>query len=187
MTSEPEWPCVPLLWITGLSGVGKSSLAQALAEKLRAQGQRPLLLDGDALRDALEAPDGAISHDLASRERRAWRIARLAQLATQQGVPVIVATISLFHAVQRFNRVTHARYGEVWLQASLAELRARNPTLYGEADDATTARQVVGLDQPAQFPDQAELVIAQRFGSQALADQLDQALALWQKLREARP
>lgn len=186
MISERESSTAPLLWITGLSGVGKSSLAQAVAKQLRARGERPLLLDGDTLRDALEAADNATSHDLASRERRAWRIARLAQLAAKQGVPVIVASISLFHAVQRFNRATHSRYAEVWLQASLAELRARNPALYGPAGDPTP-RQVMGLDQPAQFPERADLVIAQQFGPQALADQLEEVLVLWQKLCEARP
>ena len=174
-----QLPTAPVLWITGLSGVGKSSLAQALVAQLRQQGLRPLLLDGDALRDALEQPP--ISHSLANRERRAWRIARFARLAAQQGVPVVVATISLFHAVQQWNRSGGLAYAEVWLQADLELLRQRNPALYG-ALDRTGPRDVVGVDLPAEFPLQAELVLQQCFSANSHAKHLESLLALWQTL-----
>lgn len=183
-TPALQLPAGPVLWITGLSGVGKSSLAQALVARLHKQGLRPLLLDGDALRDALESPP--VSHSLANRERRAWRIARFARLAAQQGIPVVVATISLFHAVQQWNRAGGLVYAEVWLQADFELLRQRNPILYG-TPGKPGLQDVVGVDLPAEFPCQAELVLQQCFSADSQAKHLDRLLAFWQTLSNAEP
>lgn len=164
----------PLLWITGLSGVGKSTLAAAVVDALRARGIAPLLLDGDAVRHALDAPGETARYDEDARRRRAWRLARLATMAAQQGVPVVVATISLFHAVQQWLRDSNPRYVELLLTAPLDVLRARDPALYGGSD-------VVGVDQPAQFPLRPDCVLAQDYAGTTA--HLDAALSLWDASR----
>jgi adenylylsulfate kinase-like enzyme len=173
----------PVLWLTGLSGVGKSTLAQAFVACLREQGLNPLFLDGDALREALEGEVDARCHDLQARERRAWRIARLAQLAAVQGIPVVVATISLFHAVQHWSRNSAAPYAEIWLRADIKKLSERNPELYGSVDHGGSI-DVVGKDLIAQFPLQAEMVIDQTFERNAVDAQLPQLMAIWQRLSQ---
>lgn len=170
----------PIFWFTGLSGVGKSTLARAFVACLREQGLTPLLLDGDALRDALEPVDDRRCHDQDARERRAWRIARLARLAAEQGVPVVVATISLFHSVQRWSRNSAVPYAEVWLRADMKILRERKPELYGSIGHPGLT-DVVGRDLVAEFPLQAEMVIDQTFERKGLDLQLISLMTLWQR------
>src|SRR5437868_24932 len=75
----------PVVWITGLAGVGKSTLAALVVSRLRDEGRRPLLLDGDEMRSAIEGDDAPVQHRHEDRLLRAWRLARLARLASGQG------------------------------------------------------------------------------------------------------
>ena len=184
MTSDPDpgyHAQGRILWITGLAGAGKTTLAHALVEALHHRGSHPLLLDGDELRHALDDAAALGRHDLESRRRRAWRIARLARFAAGQRLPVIVATISLFHAVQAWNRNGPVPYAEVVLEVPLALLRERNPDLYASASSA--APNVVGVDLPAEMPLQPELMLGQGFDSCELPDHLSKVLALWDAMR----
>ena len=110
-----------VIWITGLSGAGKTTLAKALQQKLPGA----LLLDGDELREALGA-DGR-SFDVQSRKRLAQTYARLAGLLARQGATVIVATISLFHDLHAWNREHLPGYVEVFLDVPEAVRRQRDP------------------------------------------------------------
>lgn len=102
-----------VIWITGLSGVGKSALAEKLVAVLRQRSIAAILLDGDALREAL----GETGLDQESRKQLAFRYARLASLFAEQGLTVVVATISLLHSVHAFNREQTSRYLEVLVDA----------------------------------------------------------------------
>jgi adenylylsulfate kinase-like enzyme len=184
MTSELESrgpQGAPILWITGLSGVGKSTLAQAVAGALRADGQRPLVLDGDEMRELLEAPEHQGSHHPEQRLHRAWRMARMARWAALQGIPVIVATISLRHDVQAWSRAGPAPYAEVLLRADLDLLRRRKPSLYGPPGGAP-APHVVGIDVAAEYPRRAELILQQDFADGSLTLHQAQTLGLWRAL-----
>lgn len=168
----------PILWITGLSGTGKSTLARSIVARLQTQGLRPLLLDGDHLREALDEAALVANHHPAQRLQRAWRIARLARLAALQGVPVVVATISLVHAVQEWSRAGPAPYAEVLLATDLDVLRARKPDLYQSGDPAHPPH-VVGLDIPAEYPRAPEVHIHQQFEPGSLARHSKQVMHLW--------
>ena len=186
MTSviEGAAPAAPILWITGLSGAGKSTLAQAVVSRLRGEGLRPLLLDGDGVREALEplaSEEARHEHTQELRTARAWRLARLARLAAGQGVPVVVATISMLHVVQAWNRAAVVPYAEILLQADLEILRRRKPALYGES-----AEHVVGIDIAPEFPLQPEAVLQQSFDPADLPLHCDIAMRIWRNMDHGR-
>lgn len=184
MTSvvDPGWPVspAPILWITGLAGTGKSTLARAVVAALRRDGARPLLLDGDELRRSLDAAEEETDHRPSTRLRRAWRVARLARMASQQGIPVVVATISLLHAVHAWNRDGDSPYAEVLLEADPHQLRQRRPALYGSTASAG-AVDVVGVDLVAEFPLRPDLVLPPR-DDDDIDSWLQSVNALWARL-----
>ena len=169
----------PVIWITGLAGVGKTTLACAVIAGLHRRGLHPLMLDGDEVRIAFEGEDeSVVNHACAHRAHRAGRLSRLARLASRQGIPVVVATISLFHDVQDWNRCYLPRYREVLMRADIELLRARRPALYGPRGTAAQPN-VVGVDIDAEFPAVPELTIAQRFDPEELAMHADNVIALF--------
>lgn len=179
MTSGTEIrvPLAPILWITGLSGVGKSTLARSIVAKLRSEGLTPLLLDGDGVREALEPAELSHEHAPDLRAMRAWRIARLARLAATQGVPVVVATISLLHEVHAWNRSGHAPYAEILLHADFDTLRRRKPEFY----DASNTH-VVGIDIKPEFPLLPEAVFYQSFDPSDLPLLHETVLQVWRRM-----
>jgi len=142
-----------VVWITGLSGAGKTTLAMQLQETLRVGSERVTLLDGDELREALSSllPDG----DSFRREVRlalAYSYSRLSRLLASQGHLVIVATISLFHEIHRWNREHQPAYVEVFLEVPESELRARDPKgIYAGFATGNTPN-VAGVDMEVEFP-----------------------------------
>ncbi|RKZ63425.1 MAG: adenylyl-sulfate kinase, partial [Candidatus Parabeggiatoa sp. nov. 3] len=82
-----------VLWITGLSGAGKTTIARATQDILRSKSVCTVLLDGDQVRNVVK--DESCGHDQANRLKNAYRISRLAKMIAEQGLVVIVATMSL--------------------------------------------------------------------------------------------
>lgn len=145
-------------WITGLAGAGKTTLAHGLLAHLRALGQPAVLLDGDVLREVLGDIGG---YDRASRERGAMRFAKLCQWLSEQGLPVVCATISLFHSCQRWNRQELSDYVEIFLDLPMQTLIERDQkglysgALRGEISD------VMGVDIQPEWPEQPDIVLGQ--------------------------
>ncbi|MCP3902006.1 MAG: adenylyl-sulfate kinase [Planctomycetes bacterium] len=138
-----------VVWITGLSGAGKTTLARAVTARLRGGGQPAVMIDGDDLRK-LHRRD--LSHSPADRLENARRIGRLAQFLSAQRVNVVVATISLFHEVHEWNREHLERYLEVYLHASIDFLERRDPKgLYRRAREGLIS-EVAGVDLAFEEP-----------------------------------
>lgn len=153
LVSAPPAPA-PVVWITGLSGTGKSTLARALAASLRRVAITPLLLDGDEFR-AAAAED--LGHSPADRLTSALRLVRLAELACRQGIPTIVATMSLFNAVHDEVRARLPLLRVVYLHAPLEFLAARDAKgLYAGARRGTRDN-VVGIHQAFDPPPNPDL------------------------------
>ena len=145
-----------VFWITGLSGAGKTTVGRELTSRLRAAGRPVTFLDGDALR-AVIAED--LGHSAGDRRRSAMRNARLCRLLATQGTDVVCATISLFHDVHRWNREHIPGYREIYLRVPIEELRRRDcKGLYAGAQRGN-ARDVVGLDLPAEVPEAPDLIL----------------------------
>ena len=146
-----------VIWITGLSGAGKSTVARATAEQLRKIGTTPVLIDGDEIRAAIRDPH--TGHDPSSRLDNAYRISRLAKLFADQGHMVIVATMSIYHEIHDWNRANLLGYFEVWVEVSLPALRNRDASgLYSRFETGAAAN-VPGMDLDYERPVQPHLVL----------------------------
>jgi adenylylsulfate kinase-like enzyme/phosphohistidine swiveling domain-containing protein len=162
-----------VFWITGLSGAGKTTVGRELWSRLRASGRPVTFLDGDALRAAIAEE---LNHSAGDRRRSAMRNARLCRLLAGQGADVVCATISLFHDVQRWNRENIPGYREIYLRVPVPELRRRDcKGIYAGAERGD-ARDIVGVDLPAEAPESPDLVL-DNYGAIDVATAVDRILA----------
>ncbi|WP_432463028.1 adenylyl-sulfate kinase [Agarivorans sp. QJM3NY_33] len=109
-----------VIWITGMPGSGKTTLAKALQQIT--QEHQPVLLDGDKLRQALNNHD----YSLAGRKALSQQYAGLAHMLAEQGHLVIVSVVAMYREVHAWNRANMTRYTEVLLKPSSEVLIQRN-------------------------------------------------------------
>ncbi len=146
-----------VIWITGLSGAGKSTVARALVERLKERGIDAILLDGDEFRQAVAEP--TLGHDRESRLANAMRISRFAELLSNQGFPVVVATMSLFEEIFKRNRERLRSYFEVYLKVPVEVLESRDARgLYSKAKSGE-AKNVVGIHLDYDEPSSPTVII----------------------------
>ncbi|WP_288799464.1 adenylyl-sulfate kinase [Arsenicicoccus cauae] len=105
------------LWLTGLSGAGKSTIAEALARDLRADGRRVEVLDGDEIRTNLSAGLGFSRED---RDTHVQRVAYVARLLARNGVLALVPVIAPYAATRAAVRADHEAAGVPYLEAHVA-------------------------------------------------------------------
>ncbi len=164
-----------VFWLTGLSGAGKSTIAQATRRHLHARGHLSTVLDGDELRRGLTRDLGFSMADRAESVRRAAEVARL---MADAGLIVIVALISPFRADRDRARALFApgRFVEVHVDTSLAVAEARDPKgLYRRARQGDL-RDFTGIDSPYEAPLAPEIVIRTELTS---ADEAALLLGAW--------
>jgi sulfate adenylyltransferase len=148
-----------VVFLTGLSGAGKSTIAGALAADLQAAGRPVAILDGDELRRHLSADLG---FDAASREANARRAAELAAELAGDGHVVIAALIAPFERSRREAREIVERTAAfvlVYVRTPLEVAEARDPKgLYARVR-AGEIKDFTGIDSPYEEPTDADLVI----------------------------
>lgn len=158
MTMQPVQQAGKVFWLTGLSGAGKTTIAQATRAQLAARGQPCAVLDGDELRRGLTSDLGFSAADRAESVRRAAEVARL---MADAGLVVIVALISPYRADRdRARRLFEpGRFIEVHVDTPLAVAEARDPKgLYKRARQGLLSG-FTGIDAPYETPLQPELVV----------------------------
>ena len=116
------------LWLTGLSGAGKSTIASAVAERLRAEGAAVEVLDGDEVREHLSKGLGFSRED---RDTNVRRIAYVAKLLCRNGVAVITAAISPYRAIRDEARAMIKDFIEIYADAPLEVCRQRDQAHQG--------------------------------------------------------
>ncbi len=147
-----------VIWLTGLSGSGKSTIACALEKKLIQQKSLCYVLDGDNIRHGLNKDLGFSAEDRIENIRR---IGEVAALFTQAGVIAIAAFISPYRDGRRLARQAagEGRFVEVFLNVPLLECEKRDPKgLYKKAR-AGEISNMTGIDAPYEAPESPELVL----------------------------
>jgi bifunctional enzyme CysN/CysC len=124
MTSVDKQSMNGLIWITGYSGAGKTTIARLVSEKLKEVNVPVVLLDGDEIRSILGDRYG---HELDERRQLAYIYGRLCKKISDCGVTVVIATIAMFEAVRKENRASNPRYLEVYLKVPLEVRSKRDP------------------------------------------------------------
>ncbi len=163
------------LWLTGLSGSGKSTVAAGVERRLVLEGRSAYRLDGDNLRTGLNA-DLGFSRE--SRMENARRAAEVALLFADAGTVAVVALISPYAESRRAARRLHERAGltfvEVYLAAPVDLCSARDPKgLYAKAS-AGEIGSFTGVDDPYEVPEAPDLAIEPGLPP---ADAVDRVLA----------
>ena len=148
-----------VLWFTGLSGSGKSTIASRVERALTEQGRAAYLLYGDNLRHGL---NGDLGFSDADREENIRRIAETAALFAEAGVIALVSAISPFRAMRQKARQrveTRAPFSEIYVKASVDACAARDPKgLYAKARRGEIA-QFTGVSSPYEPPEAPDLTL----------------------------
>ena len=144
------------LWFTGLSGAGKSTIANLVAGELRARGHRVEILDGDEVRTNLSKGLGFSKED---RDTNIRRIGYVCNLLARNGVIAISAAISPYREIRDEIRRNHTRFFEVYMKCSIEKLSERDVKgLYKKAL-AGEIKNFTGVSDPYEEPLNPELVL----------------------------
>ena len=163
-----------VIWFTGLSASGKSTIAGALEQILTGQGYHTYLLDGDNVRHGLCKDLGFSDADRTENIRRVGEVARL---MADAGLIVLTAFISPFKADRLLVReiLPEGQFVEVFVDTPIAQCRERDPKgLYAKADRGEI-KQFTGVDSPYEPPESPEVRIAA--GETSVGESVNQLLA----------
>ena len=165
-----------VLWFTGLSGAGKSTIANIVEQKLHARGVHTAMLDGDNVRHGLNKDLGFTAADRVENIRR---VAEVARLMTDAGLIVLTSFISPFRAERRLAReiAAEGEFLEIFVDTTLADAIKRDPKGLYKRALAGEIKNFTGVDQPYEAPEAPELRLDTAAGSpEALADAVIAAL-----------
>lgn len=172
-----------VLWFTGLSGSGKSTIANLLEQKLYARGRHTYILDGDNVRHGLNRDLGFTETDRVENIRR---VAEVARLMADAGLIVLVTFISPFRADRAMARslFESGAFLEIFIDTPLQVAERRDPKgLYAKARRGEI-KNFTGIDSPYEAPERAEVVIkTTELGAAEAADLL---LQLVERRQDAR-
>ena len=162
VTLEDRWEsnghksCV--IWFTGLSASGKSTLANALCKKFHNLGQKSYVLDGDNIRHGLNKDLGFSAED---RKENIRRIGEVAKLFVDAGLIVMTAFISPFREDRDVARklLKEGEFIEVHVNCSLSECERRDPKGIYKKARTGEIREFTGISSPYEEPEKPELVL----------------------------
>ncbi len=164
------------VWFTGFSGAGKSTIAEALTDKLKSYGCQLEVLDGDEVREHLTKDLGFSKED---RDTNIRRIGFVAKLLVRNGVIVLVPVISPYRSIREEMRANIKDFVEVFVNAPLSVCEARDVKgLYKKAREGEI-KQFTGIDDPYEPPNNPEVECRTDL------EELDESVAkIFSKLKE---
>jgi adenylylsulfate kinase-like enzyme len=141
-------------WITGMSGVGKTTIGTRLYYKLKESFRNIVLLDGDVIKKLFEADN--IDYSAEGRRKRAFQYSELCLLLSSQGIAVICCTIAMFDDVREWNRRNISNYHEIFVRGDMRIIVKNNSKgLY----DKSNLNSMPGLDGKTEFPKSPDVII----------------------------
>ena len=161
-----------IIWLTGLSGAGKSTIADLLEEKLNKQGKHTFLLDGDNLRHTLNQDLGFSDYD---RNENIRRIGHVGKLMVDAGLIVIASFISPFEKQRKLTRELFEKdeYIEVFLNTPIEVCEQRDPKgLYKKARSGLI-KDFTGIDSAYEKPENPEITLdGEKYTAEELSDKI---------------
>jgi bifunctional enzyme CysN/CysC len=153
---KQQKPCV--LWLTGLSGAGKSTVADLVEQSLHRAGHHTMVLDGDNVRHGLNRDLGFTDEDRVENIRR---VAEVAKLMVEAGLIVIVSFISPFRSERSMARALFAadEFIEIYVDTPLDICEARDPKGLYRLARAGKLPNLTGIGSAYEPPEQADLVL----------------------------
>ena len=145
-----------VIWLTGLSGSGKSTIAKVLETRLKSLGLEVEYLDGDELRRSISPDTGFSRHD---RELHCRRVTHISDLLAKHGIIVIVALVSPYKSIRDYARINIRSFVEVWVKCSIEICMKRDPKkLYQNAIEGKISN-MTGIQDPYETPANPEIVL----------------------------
>lgn len=167
-----------ILWFTGLSGAGKSSLAHAVEEELHQLGCRTFVLDGDNVRHGLSGDLGFSDND---RKENIRRIGEASKLFLEAGVIALTAFISPFRAEREMVRtlVPHGEFIEIYCRADITVCEQRDVKGLYKRARAGEIKDFTGISSPYEEPVSPEITVDT--GTKPIEDCVSEVIALLRK------
>ena len=138
-------------FFTGLSGAGKTTLGGLFYRRLKAAKPNVVWLDGDQLRPMFDVDTG---YSFEERKRGAYRNFRLCKMLADQGIDVVLCSISMYRDVRVWNRENIDNYREIYIKVSRETLFRRDQKgLY------SAGKNVIGIDLPFEEPESPDVVV----------------------------
>ena len=145
-----------VVWIIGLSGAGKTTLANEVVACTRNVEPKVVLIDGDMVREVF---GNDLGHTMKDRRTNAWRICKLCKLLDDQGINVVCAILSLFPENRSWNRKNLKSYYEVFIDTPMQDLVFRDPKRIYSRFNRGEIHDVAGMDLEFLRPNNADLII----------------------------
>lgn len=160
-----------VIWIIGLSGAGKTTLATKVVGLIREKKKNVVLIDGDVIRDIF---GGDLGHSLEDRFKNAERICQLGKFLESQDIHVVVAILSLFLESREWNRKNLKNYYEVFIDTPINDLIKRDSKGLYSKYNRGEIENVAGLDLKFDKPANADLIISNKGTNEDLLKYADQ-------------
>lgn len=145
-----------VVWIIGLSGAGKTTLANEVIAHVRHVQHNVVLIDGDMIREVF---GNDLGHTMEDRRTNALRICQLGKLLDDQGINVVCAILSLFPETRSWNREYLKSYYEVFIDTPMQDLVQRDSKGIYRRFNSGKIHDVAGMDIEFPRPDNADLII----------------------------
>ena len=168
-----------VVWLVGLSGAGKTTIARHLTQFISQSKPNTVLVDGDDIREVFKFNQTLDAYSVEGRRLNAERIVEICKWLDRQNINVICSILCIFHDILRSNRNQFSQYYEVSVQVPLEELFKRDIKDLYKAAMAGDRQNVVGVDIPWVSPPNPDLLID---NTGALVDCKELALSIARKV-----